>query len=321
MKSRRSLRKRNRTIRKNKKIQHGGNLKCSLPLEPKCGAEGCVYFTEDHATKILVVKESRIRFLQQRFAEQEIAASRGLAPKTISFTIRDCSKINIEGKDSPCYVKRGFPFRSGHSKISFSLQESPSWCRGYEARGKKYNGYSLSDATNCELPELSFKHMLGMYSKSHLMVEDAEIPVPNIDEIESNNSNNTRSTFSSITDSIDEKFINQHNLKIVHIVSERVKGITINDLYQYLFNIGKDSMIPNIGALWDSEMAYLNMSLKQININISDININNVMIDTNDEKLCDFITSKIAAGIDITPDLIKTEYDISNILKMVDWGL
>ena len=317
--------------------QYGGNLICSLKgLESKCGNEGCVYFTEDTATKMLIDTIDRLIFLQERCDMQKKAANLGLAPELLNFKFIPITKINIKGKDAPCYVKRGLTLR-GKKVISYVLQTQKSWCRGYNKRSKSYPGYVLSDDTTIEIPENLFEVMKKLHGKYKVLVKNQSINFPNIinnstyeynsDKPISNNvpySNNelsADSNFSTInTDTIHTKFIEQFNLFFIKIVSERIRGITINELYEYL--VSKRKTIDDIGPLWNKEIEYIRNLLRDEGIKVQDINENNVMIDVQNENVCSFIMENIDKNIPITPTLIREKYKgFKSILKVVDWGM
>ena len=346
---------RTRNNKRIKRIQRGGTLTCSLKdLAPKCGNEGCVYFTEDTATKMLIGPDQRVEFLFKRYEEQQKAAKLGIAPQPLEITINPCRKLMIKGKDAPCFVKRGLTAR-GKKYISYVMQKKSSWCHGYtKTNGRKFSGYNIVDEPVCNIPENLFNVMLKEYGHYKLMIENPEpnIPFPNVNEI-SNNSNNNMNNMNNNTTTINKKvlttsssqfsklenktvhptFVNLFNLYVISIRSERIKGITILDLYKYIKSKHNHAMLTTIKPLWDKEIKSIQSIIASMGIELADIHEDNIMIDVNNENICQFIMDHIKQNIPITPDLLRHAYGYEanagaataskrmHILKVVDWGL
>jgi hypothetical protein len=317
--------RRSRTFRKK---QSGGTLQCTHQnnagnrIPPKCGQEGCVYFDEDRVTKIIITPDmQRIAHLERRRDDQNKAHKLGIAPQCIEFTSKICPKINIEGQDAPCYVKRGVEL-SGSKKISYIEQKNKSWCRGYRSRsGKEMSGYLEDHA--CEVPKESYDKMIQEFGKNRVMVQEYHNVMPNVNMIANeNNSNGSNSEYNRTDDNtIKHQFLYSGNMFIIKIVSERINGITIDELYEYIISKGKVDMVKKIGPLWQEEIVRIMRILDSSKISLSDVHSGNVMIDVGDSTLCNFIMDHIDRDVPITPDIIREQFGKQNILKIVDWGI
>jgi hypothetical protein len=304
------------------KKQKGGG--CEESEEPKCGLEGCVYFDAENVTKIVIEHEDRIGLLLEQINKQKKAHTHvpSLAPNVLSTHISRCNKINIHSKDSPCYVKRGI---DGNS-VYYIEQNDPSWCVGYSnPAGKKFKGYSLSPDSDCTIPTQSYDHMITRYTKSYKLPGPAEYRFDDYySHLDADDDDKSKDVFDKMEDTIPPGIINYRPLYTMTIVSERVFGITINDLYEQINSKNPatfQAAMGRIGPQWSDELNQLDIELKKIGIVLTDLNESNVMIDTKDKTLCAFIKQQIEEGVDITPTLIKSHFKIPSILKVIDWGL
>lgn len=325
---RRKIRSRRRRRRRTcRKKQSGGTLQCTHQnsegkiMPPKCGKEGCVYFDEDRVTKIIITPDvHRISFLERQFNAQNKGHELGIAPRGIEFNVNMCPKINIEGQDAPCYVKRGVEL-SGVKKISYIEQKNKSWCRGYRSRsGKDMSGYLQDHA--CEIPKESYDKMIEEFGKNKVMVQEYHHTIPNVNN-NSNNGNNGSNSEYSLTNnnSITRPFLDTGSMFTIKIVSERIKGITIEELYEYIISKEKADMVTKIGPLWQDEIVSIMKILESNKITLADVHEGNVMIDVDDSTLCNFIIDHIDKDIPITPDVIRKQFGKKYILKIVDWGM
>ena len=61
--------------------------------------------------------------------------------------------------------------------------------------------------------------------------------------------------------------------------------------------------------------------IKRLGYASNDFNEDNIMIDVDDEELCNWINEMLNKKETITPEKIKQHFGKENILKIVDWGI
>jgi len=320
MKANRSKSRRSKKYAKKKstrrRIQRGGDN------TPKCGKEGCVYFTTDTAIKLVIEHESKIGFLLDQIEKQKRAYNNkpSLAPNVLGYSIKKCNKINILEEPAPCYVKRGIPGNPIGDATFYMNQTNPSWCVGYERNGKKFKPYEFSEESNCKIPRESYEHMLKRYGEKYALKEGFNT-IDYYDYLESDE-NRSNDIFSQVTDEF-RNLENYKSLYIIEIISERVKGLTVAELYDKIAHKYKDKItdiLPIIGPEWQTEINKLNDILKSIGCGLNDLAEGNAMIDVGTSGIdIDDIIDKNQGGV--TPTLIKSLLKSEIILKAIDWGM
>ena len=330
-KKKKSMTKKNKSINKKKKSMNtnkkyitkknkknnkkGGVLKskCSASAEnfPKCGKEGCVYLDDEN-----FVTKKQWKTIQEmpsyNLSLEGQNASESQAPIIISTNIKPCNLISKEGSENkaPCFVKRHRHTKSGE-KILYEEENRDSWCRNYGVNQQcvvdetMYNNFknnvhkiSVNPNKNIKLPEVD-----TMLDGDASSIDDEGLGDLH-DEID-----------------IDESFTNVNPIFLTDIKMNRVKGITIAELIQEMFEILGPEKTMSVSKEWEDEKDKIIQQVFKIGYTSPDFNEQNIMIDIDSEELCDWIDEHLAQGEVITPEKIKQHFGKEDILKIVDWGL
>lgn len=308
----------NKKITKNKKrtkkIKKGGELKGNCLADPtkfpKCGAQGCVYLDKDKVTKQQWVPNKDL--IGHDLSVEGQTNSSPIAPKVFSYDKKPCDLISIKGSENkgPCFVKRIRTTRSG-KKILYEEEKRDSWCRNYGKNSQcvvdktmydkfKDNVIKTSiDITETPIPP-TFLPQLG----TKVISEDEDLP----DEV--------------VT--IPEEFTEINPVYLTNITMDRIKGITINELIKEMFIKLGEKKTMTVAELWQEEQAKLIALVQSYGYMSDDFHEDNIMIDVDNEELCEYIDETLDDGDAISPEMIKDYFGLkkdSTILKIVDWGM
>jgi hypothetical protein len=301
-----------------RKRKIGGLLKnkCKAGLSefPKCGKEGCVFLNDENkniVSKKQWKKEQEIpNFLLSVEGQED---SKEYAPELFSSNIKPCNLISIKNSENkaPCIVKRSRNTRSG-KKILYEEENRDSWCRNYGIENQ------------CIVDQIMYDNLKNMKKPEINSEKNKNIKIPEIDhlldgDIDSIVDEELGDLYGKVD--IDESFTNANPLYLTNTEMSRIKGITIEELITEMFeNFGPEKTI-SVSQDWEEEKEKIISEVNKLGYKSFDFNEQNIMIDVDDENLCDWIDEMIKKGELITPEKIKKQYHKENILKIVDWGL
>ena len=324
IKSNKKLKKtKNKKLKKTKKVK-GGQLKkkCLANPEnfPKCGKEGCVYLNNQEEVTKQQWKQEKEMSAHDLSVEGQVNSSL-IAPKIKSHDSKQCDIISIKGRenDPPCFVKRFRKTPSG-DKILYEEEGRKSWCQYY---GKK---------NQCVVDQIMYDKFKNGMSKISLNIDEAnhvsKTILPDTDS-----ATVTGSSDSTYDDElgdlehdvdIDQKFTEINPVYLTSITMDRVKGITINELISEMFHKLGEKKTMTVASLWEEEKTKLIEMAQSYGYMSDDFHEDNIMIDVDNEELCEYVDETLKDGDVISPEMIKDYFGLkkdSNILKIVDWGM
>jgi len=304
-----------------KQIKKGGKIskKCLANPEnfPKCGNEGCVYLDD----KDTVIKQ---QWIPNRDMPSYLLSLEGqrvsteIAPTIFSDSKTPCNLISTKGLENkaPCFVKRFRKTKSG-DKIVYEEEKRDSWCRSY---GKK---------NQCVVDDNMYEKFKRNVRKTSMDIPNGtrlpEGVLPDIDSSQSDGNPNAidDENLGDLDNDVDisPAFTGIDPVFLTYIKMNRVKGITIGELMKEMFTLLGEEKTMSVGREWEEEKEKIIARAKTYGYKSRDFHEENIMIDVDDETLCDWIDSTIETGEPITPDMIKEKFGKTNILKIVDWGL
>jgi hypothetical protein len=329
-KTRKSRGRKNRKTRgRGRKNIIGGELKSNCSAEPskfpKCGQEGCVYLDDDNN---YVTKKQWIPSLQGPSYQLSIdgqKASKQYAPNIISDSAKPCDMISMQGSENgaPCFVKRIRNTRSG-KKLLYEEEKRPSWCRNYGVENQcivdkyMYNKFK-EGVSKVALPEVTYNSTRGVTLPEVDEFLDGDVDAIDASDASDDEELGMGDLYGNVP--IHESFTNLNPVYLTDIKMNRVKGITMLELLEEMFNILGPDKTSSVASEWEDEKARLIKNVYDIGYTSPDFHEGNIMIDVDSEELCNFIDRSLAEGLPITPQMIKDFFGKDNILKIVDWGL
>ena len=285
---------------------------------PKCGKEGCVYLTEnDTVTKKQWKNDREMDGYFLSIEGQQAAQVKNLAPKIISQNIKPCdliSKIGSENK-APCIVKRRRKTKSGE-KIAYEEEKRESWCRNYGVENQ------------CIVDENMYNRFKNSSFMNSALIDTAKIPkeiiLPDVDssidgDVDSIDDEDLGDML--LETKIDKSFTNYNPVFLTDLKMERIKGLTISELITKMVNSLGEEDTKTVSKVWEDERDNLIEEIKRLGYASNDFNEDNIMIDVDDEELCNWINEMLNKKETITPEKIKQHFGKENILKIVDWGI
>ena len=120
---------------------------------------------------------------------------------------------------------------------------------------------------------------------------------------------------------IDKSFTNYNPVFLTDLKMERIKGLTISELITKMVNSLGEEDTKTVSIVWEDERDNLIEEIKRLGYASNDFNEDNIMIDVDDEELCNWINEMLNKKETITPEKIKQHFGKENILKIVDWGI
>ena len=284
---------------------------------PKCGLEGCVYLDDDnnYVTKKQWITPQQVPGYQLSIEGQ--TNSIPYAPNIISNSIKPCDMISVEGSKNgaPCFVKRYRNTRSG-KKILYEEEERDSWCRNYGVENQCIVDKKMYEKFRDGVPKVTVPEVTHNSTRGVILPDTDSQLDGDVDAIDDEDLGDL---YNKVP--IDESFTYLNPVLLTDMKMDRVKGITINELVDEMFNILGPDKTHSVGEEWEHEINRLIEIVKKNGYTSSDFNQNNMMIDVDSEELCKFIDETLAHGVPITPQMIKEFFGKDNILKIVDWGL
>ena len=314
-----------KTRKSKSKRKKGGLLtsKCSaVPANfPKCGKEGCVYLNEDDTVTKQQWIKGELELNSRDLSVEGQTKSYPYSPKIKSNDAKICNTIHKIGSEdkSPCFVKRVRTTSSGQ-KILYEEEDRPGWCQNY--------GHPDTD---CVVDDLMYNKFKDISKKESIIPNPREDMISRLEDDISNMDIGLDGDVNAVdTDELGDLLMTAKPSPIFtsidpfilsNVNSTRVKGITISELMaEMLALLGLDE-VNKVSELWEMEKQEIEQKVLKLGYTSSDFNETNIMIDVDDERLCEWIDSELKDGHLITPDMIKQEFGKTEILVIVDWGL
>jgi hypothetical protein len=287
---------------------------------PKCGKEGCVYLLDEEGNEVVKKQwkdSNEIPSFELSYEGQQAAQSINLAPKIASVIMKPCDLISKIGSENnaPCIVKRRRKTKNGE-KIIFEEEKRPTWCRNYGIDNQ------------CVVDDNMYNKFKNSKYMKIPLIETSKIPkgilLPDVDssidgDVDSINNEGLGDML--MKPDIDNSFTYFKPIYLTDLQMERIKGLTMNDLiYKMLTNLGEERT-RMLSPAWENERDMLIEQIKRLGYFSNDFNEDNIMIDVENEELCNWINEMLEKKIDVTPESVKQQFGKENILKIVDWGL
>jgi hypothetical protein len=315
----RKSRDRSRKTRSRKNIIGGlltSNCSADPSKFPKCGLEGCVYLDDDnnYVTKKQWITPQQVPGYQLSIEGQ--TNSKPYAPNIISHSIKPCDMISVEENKAPCFVKRYRNTRSEKKKILYEEEHRPSWCRNYGVENQCIVDKKMYEKFKNSVPKVTVPEVTHNSTRGVILPDtDSQLD----GDVDASDDEKLGDLYNNVP--IDKSFTYLNPVLLTDMKMDRVKGITINELVDEMFNILGAEKTSSVGKEWEDEIKRLIEIVKKNGYTSPDFNQNNIMIDVDSEELCKFIDETLAHGVPITPQMIKEFFGKDNILKIVDWGL